>query len=305
MRYLLSLLLICQLFLQLAYSCDQVIETPRKLPKPAMEELSFVSQNLWHFNDEINDTRLRRVAGYVRHSLQSPHFLAVQEVGSHEILQQLADVIKAQGGPQYDTWLIPGPDPGEIHVGVLVRSPLKVADVKQLFLRESTRQHISLFFRPPLLVELEQPKLQVAIIHNRSGIGLPQKDIVQKRRRQAELLHQWVLDNYGDEREMMIVGDLNSHPETDTYGEPYSILNQWPLISMWNDVAKAERFSYIYQCQRQAIDHIFMTPGLSENLQTVAVTRGSAGRYRDLYGSEGTVVLTDHEAVAAYFKSLL
>lgn len=282
------------------WACSQVVDVPRALPPAAPHEWAFVSQNLWHFNDDISVKRLQAVAAYVRNHLQSPHFLAVQEVGSHEILQQLADVIQGQGGPEYETWLIPGPDAGGMHLGVMVRAPLKVKRVSALFTEQSSRTALRLFQRPPLLVELETPKMMVVNVHQRSGVGLPQKQVVQQRYRQANVLFQWIADAHEAGYEIMLLGDVNSHPKADVFGEPFALLNRWPLHNAWQLLPEEERFSYIYRCEREAIDHVFLTPRLWQRVQRAVVSRGNAGRYRPLYQSQGVAVVSDHDAVGVY-----
>lgn len=289
----------------LAWPCSQVVETPRALPLTAEHEWAFVSQNLWHFNDDISIKRLQAVAAYVQHHLKSPHLLALQEVGSHDILQQLADVIHGQGGPKYETWLIPGPDAGSMHLGVMVREPLQVKRVQALFGELKERTSVSLFQRPPLLLELEVPKMMVVNVHQRSGIGLPQQQVIIQRRKQAEVLFQWVQQTYEAGHEVMVLGDVNSHLIADVFGEPFARLHRWPLQSAWSLVPAADKFSYIYRCQRQAIDHVLLTPKLWQVTQRAVVGRGNAGRYRPLYQSKGISPVSDHDAVGVYLHNAL
>lgn len=294
-------LLFCSAWLcGLAWACPQVVETPRSLPLPAEHEWAFVSQNLWHFNDDISVKRLQAVAAYVRNHLRSPHLLALQEVGSHDILQQLADVIRGQGGPEYQTWLIPGPDAGSMHLGVMVRKPLRVSRIEALFTQQGNRTSRNLYQRPPLLVELSHPKMQVINVHQRSGIGLPQKSVKEQRHQQAVLLFEWIKQKHQEGHEIMLLGDVNSHLAADVFGEPLALLNRWPLHNAWQLAPEEERFSYIYRCQRQAIDHVLLTPKLWQRAQRAVVSRGNAGRYRPLYASKGVTVVSDHDAVGVY-----
>lgn len=289
----------------LAWACSQVVEIPRALPPTEEQEWAFVSQNLWHFNDDISVKRLQAVAAYVQHHLNSPHLLALQEVGSHDILQQLAEVIHGQGGPEYETWLIPGPDAGSMHLGVMVRAPLQVKRVQALLGELQVRTAVSLFQRPPLLVELEVPNMMVVNVHQRSGIGLPQQQVVIQRSKQAEALFQWVKQSYEAGHEVMVLGDVNSHLLADVFGQPFALLNRWPLQSAWSLVPAADQFSYIYRCQRQAIDHVLLTPKLWQLVQKAVVSRGNAGRYRPLYQSQGVNPVSDHDAVGVYLHSAL
>lgn len=287
-------------FSGLATACYTVVEQNINVPAPTAHEWLFATQNLWHFNDEISPERLRSMAYYVRDRLQSPHLLAVQEVSSHDVLMQLADVIKGVGGPEYETWLIPGTDAGSMHLGVLVRRPLKVDSVSLLFQRVGTRTSVSLFQRQPLHVRLARPAMDVVVLHQRSGLGLPEKRVAQQRLQQAKLVQQWAQQRYSEGNEVLVLGDFNTHLKPDLFGQPYAVYNQYPLRNALELVAEEERFTYIYRCQRQAVDHIFMTPGLWEKTTRAAVSRGNAGRYRVLYATKGEQVVSDHDGVVAY-----
>src|SRR5699024_1281499 len=218
----------------------------------------------------------------------------------HDILQQLADVIQGQGGPEYETWLIPGPDAGSMHLGVMVRAPLFTKQVQTLFSEQGSRTARCVYQWPPLLVELEYPPINVLNVHQRRGIVLPQKQVVWQRNKQAALLCEWIANRYEAGHEVMLLGDVNSHLKADVFGEPVSLLNRWPLHNAWQLLPEEERFSYIYRCERQAIDHVFVTPKLWQRVQKAVVSRGNAGRYRPLYQSQGVKVISDHDAVGVY-----
>lgn len=285
-----------------AAACPNVVFDEQALPRAAEHEWAFASQNLWHFNDAVSPRRLRMLAHYVRDRLQSPHLLAVQEVASHDLLMQLAAVITHIGGPEYDTWLIPGNDAGNMHVGVLVRKPLQVKQVAPLFTGVGTRTSVALFQRPPLHVQLAHPELDVVIVHQRSGLGLPERHAAEQRLAQAEQVLQWVRQRHGQQREVLLLGDFNTHEQADVYGEPYAVYNQPPLRNALTLVPEEERFTYIFRCQRQAIDHAFVTPGLWHRVSRAAISRGNAGRYDALYGSKGEFVVSDHDGIAVYVE---
>lgn len=50
-----------------------------------------------------------------------------------------------------------------------------------------------------------------------------------------------------------------------------------------------------------ALDHILISTELVAQLKAVAISRGNAGHYRALYRSDGTQVVSDHDAPAVYF----
>ena len=98
----------------------------------------------------------------------------------------------------------------------------------------------------------------------------------------------------------MLIGDFNTAPDAGAFSEPFEYLDRPPLRSHWSAVPQEDRFTYIYRCQRQAIDHAFLSPRLHARLQRAAVTRGNAGRFRTLYYQGGTHVVSDHDAIGVY-----
>ena len=139
--------------------------------------------------------------------------------------------------------------------------------------------------------------------HLRSGRGLDdpgrRQQVRAKRARQAELLVEWIR---GHDRPVLLVGDLNSAPDTGVYSEPLERLLAVPLASAWERLPGTEQFSYRYRCQRQAIDHVLHTPALAEFVEGVAVSRGNAGRYRSLHQSDGVQPVSDHDALGVYIR---
>ena len=288
----------------------------RALPPAASGQWLLATQNLWRLRDShkdarhdsalpepLVDARLKAQATYIRDRLSAPHLLAVQEVESLALLERLAQQIMAGGGPAYRAYLIEGNDSSGIDVGALVREPVKVAQAQALFAGQRF-MGASLFSRPPLLLELEAPlRWSVVVVHLRSGRGLDdpgrRQQVRAKRARQAELLVEWIR---GHDRPVLLVGDLNSAPDTGVYSEPLERLLAVPLASAWERLPGTEQFSYRYRCQRQAIDHVLHTPALAEFVEGVAVSRGNAGRYRSLHQSDGVQPVSDHDALGVYIR---
>ncbi|MCH8544586.1 MAG: endonuclease/exonuclease/phosphatase family protein [Alcanivorax sp.] len=297
-------------------SCP-VVETVRALPEPAPAELLVASQNLWNLmapgprdrnrsTPEELSARLDALAAYVLDVLSTPHILAVQEVESLDLLEALADRISASGGPQYRAWLLPGHDPSGIDVGVLVRDSVSGVTVRQVFQGERNLGHW-LFHRPPLHVTVAEPfALELLIVHNRSGHGLDDarrgRQVKARRLAQAKALRGWALARISEGVPLMLIGDFNTAPDAGAYSEPFEYLDRPPLHSHWSAVPESDRFTYIYRCQRQAIDHAFLSPRLQTRLQRAAVTRGNAGRFRTLYDQRGTKVVSDHDGIGVYLK---
>lgn len=278
----------------------------------AEHELSVASQNLWRFSprEMSASQRPQRIAAWSRHLrevLRYPHILVVQEVASLALLEELAERVSADGGPRYQPLLVRGNDHSGIDVAVLLREPVVVAKVTPLFARQRNGQHW-LFSRPPLHLEISEPfAFDLVALHLRSGHGLHDVRrgdwVKSKRAAQAKMIRGWAQEKIAAGKALMLIGDLNSAPGDDDYAQPLNILQQAPLWSVWQALPEVDRFSYIYRCQRQAVDHILLSAKLRQRMQRAAVSRGNAGRYRKLYGGQGsTEVVSDHDALVVYLR---
>ena len=292
-------------------SCP-VPEQIAAVPAPAEQEISVATQNLWRLTakEMSGKQRQQRLAAWSRHIrevLQSPHILVVQEVDTLTMLKALAEQIHDDGGPEYQSLLLEGNDQSGIDVAMLYRPPIRIGEVRALFSTEQ-RGGSWLFSRPPLHVEVLEPfPFELLALHLRSGHGLndagEQGRIRDKRRAQAQRIRDWSLSRLAQGKALMLIGDFNSAAGSDFYAEPLAILDQPPFVSAWQGIPVEQRFSYIYRCQRQAIDHILLSSPLRDRLRRAAASRGNAGRYRTLNGSRGVgEVVSDHDALLVYLQ---
>ncbi len=276
------------------------------------QEISVATQNLWRLTEKemSRSQRRKRLAAWSRHIrevLQSPHILVVQEVDTLAMLEALAAQISDDGGPRYRALLREGNDQSGIDVAMLYRSPVRTGAVRALFSTEQ-RGNSWLFGRPPLHVEILEPfPFELLALHLRSGHGLndvaEQGRVRDKRRAQAKRIRDWSLSRLAQGKALMLVGDFNSAPGGDPYAEPLAILDQPPFVSVWQSIPAEQRFSYIYRCRRQAIDHILLSSALQVRVTRANASRGNAGRYRTLNGDQGAgEVVSDHDAVLVYLK---
>lgn len=320
-RVVLMYLVLCLLFTP-AYvlaRCD-IRPPPRALPTPEPHELLIATQNLWRLVDTRTDAsadkpvtkeelarRIDDIAFHVREILGSPHVLALQEVENMPVLELLAERIVGQGGPHYRAFLLDGLDPSGIDVALLVRDPVKVDAVNDLF-REARFNRYPLFSRPPLHVKIAEPVvLELVVVHLRSGRGLEDKrrgkNVREKRRRQALMLREWVQARAAREIPVTIIGDLNSAESEEPYGEPHAILVHGEVGEAWDFLPEQERFSYVWRCKPQAIDNIVISPALRERVTRGAVSRGNAGHQYRLYQGTAERLVSDHDAVALYLST--
>ncbi|MDF1629030.1 MAG: endonuclease/exonuclease/phosphatase family protein [Alcanivoracaceae bacterium] len=278
----------------------------------AQREVSIATQNMWRFSSKEmsavqSQQRIKAWSRHVQNVLRYPHVIALQEVDSLSLLQALAQQIVDDGGPAYQSLLVEGNDVSGIDVAVMYRSPMEAAQAKPFF---STQRDGGswLFSRPPLHVEFSKPfPFDLLALHLRSGHGLDDvrrgPRVRHKREAQARMVRGWAQARIAEGRPLMLIGDFNSAPGSDDYAVPLGILDQPPLWSAWQAVIQDQRFSYIYRCQPQAIDHILLSPKLRSRLVRAEVSRGNAGRYRLLNGSQGTAeVVSDHDALLVYLS---
>ncbi|MCK0153236.1 endonuclease/exonuclease/phosphatase family protein [Alcanivorax sp. S6407] len=286
------------------------LAAPRAVMAPADNQWTLATLNLWRLRDARKDSdldeplsssllarRLDAIANAVVNDLHAPHLLAVQEVENLALLETLANRL-AQSGFRYRTVLLEGNDPSGMDVGLLYRAPIALTQSRALFAKE-TFQGYPLFSRPPLAVSLQSPvQADLVVVHLRSARDLKSSRVFEKRRHQASRLAGWVAEQSGP---VIVAGDFNSTWDAGRFSDSYQQFAASGLFNVWQKLAPAERYSYRYRCRPQALDHIWLSAELASRVDAVDVSRGSAGRYRKLYGSEGISPISDHDALVVYF----
>lgn len=290
--------------------------SPRKVPAATDAEIAIATLNLWRLRDQdvdarydealdsdVLDARLQALARHVVEVLSSPHLIAVQEVENIALLEALGQRIEATGGPSYRVFLHEGNDPSGIDVGLMVREPVVLAGTQPLFPDLEAARGYPLYSRPPLHAVVTSPfSADLVVVHMKSGRDIEEAGVRARRRQQALRLRDWVLARQGADRAVIVAGDLNSAGEG-VYGEPARILSAASLASVWRLLPAGERFSFIHRCKRQPIDTILFSPEINARVSRAAVSRGEAGHYRELYGSQGAgEVVTDHDSPVLYLK---
>ena len=289
--------------------CRNLAE-PRPVMAPADDHWTLATLNLWRLRDARKDSaldeplspsllarRLDAIADTVVNDLQAPHLLAVQEVENLALLERLANRL-GQSGFRYRAVLLEGNDPSGMDVGLLYRAPIVLTHSRALFATEAFQGH-SLFSRPPLAVSLQSPvQADLVVVHLRSARDLKSARVFEKRHRQATRLAGWVAEQSGP---VIVAGDFNSTWDAGRFSDSYNRFASASLFNVWSLLPKQERYSYRYRCRPQALDHIWLSPVLKERVKAVDVSRGSAGRYSKLYGSDGISPISDHDGLVVYF----
>ena len=179
--------------------------------------------------------RTTKFVDYILNVLDAPDVLAVQEVESIEVLQDLAVAIALEDPTvMYTPILIEGNDIGTIDVGFMVRDTVSVDQITQLGKDETYWDPVNMVWdllhdRPPLLLEgafeLDFGSLPIAVmtVHNRSLGGIEDpvggERVRQKRYEQAVSIAEKVqaLQTADPAVHLVVIGDFNAFEFTDGY----------------------------------------------------------------------------------------
>jgi len=202
------------------------------------------------------ETRVSRLARYVRRVLHSPDILGVQEVENLPTLRAVAAAINQQtvdegsANPLYDAFLEPGNDPGGIAIGALVkRTRMEVLDHHQegrwaLFVNPLTGREELLNDRPPFVVVArgpgyggQRPSIAVIVNHLRSLSGIESATdgprVRAKRAAQAEFLADLVQrrQRANPFERLIVVGDMNAFAFSDGLADVVGTIRGVPAPS--------------------------------------------------------------------------
>lgn len=304
-------------------ACDPWrVEAVRPVPAAASGELAVATQNLHRFFDDVDDgggprvdsaeyrRRLRQLARQVDEVLRRPAVLAIQEAEHEKALADLAAELRARTGQRWQPVLREGADPGGIDVGFLVRADWQVRAVEQLLAGERLGRQ-RLFDRPPLRVLLRGPdghELELVNVHLKSLLGSEgpaAAKVARKRTRQAEALAGWVRSALAaaPRRPLVVLGDFNATPDARGEVDVLGILAAAGLRNAIDRLPVDERYTYLFRCAPEALDHVLVAPGLQSAVAGLAASRGNAGA---VTGPETPVDSplgsSDHDGLVLYLR---
>ena len=299
---------------------------PRPVRARRVDEVTIGSLNLQRLSSSAENyaTRLDKLSRYIREVLLSPDILGVQEARSIAELNELADLIRtADRSVDYRAYL--ETSGGDIEVGFLVRSRVQVADLKQIrhdeaFVDPTDLSIDPLHDRPPLLLQvvIEKLSLSVLVIHNRSLRGVDTSARVRsKRLEQAQSVARLVQSLQGSK--LIVIGDFNGFQFSDGYVDvvgqiagtanpAHSLECEADLVdpNLYNAIARlpaAERYSYVFRGNAQALDHALVNQALSGSLVEIQYGRGNADARRERE-DDATVALraSDHDGLVVFLR---
>jgi uncharacterized protein len=260
--------------------------------------------------------RLVKISLAIRNVMKFPDIVGVEEIENLSTLQALADKVNAdavaagQPDPQYVAYLEEGNDVGGIDVGFLVKTPkVSVVDVTQVgkdatYINPNTGWPEMLNDRPPLVLRaLVQPPagpaLPVTVIvnHLRSLLSIDDPmdgpRVRAKRAAQAEFLANLIQEHQAAGESVISVGDYNAGQFSDGYVDvigtvkgspapanevlvPTAALVS-PVLTNLTDTAPADRrYSYVFDGNAEAIDHILVTGNLVPRVNGLYYARDNA-----------------------------
>lgn len=252
-----------------------------------------------------------------------------------------SDAVAAdQPDPQYVAYLEEGNDIGGIDVGFLVKADrISVISVTQVG-KDATyinpldpNNPETLFDRPPLVLEAEvNPPIgspfPITVIanHIRSLINIADPTdgprVRAKRNAEAEYMASYVAGRLATAplERIALVGDFNAYQFSDGYVDvvgategnppdpnevvqPSADLIDPNLVDLVDSMPATERYSYVYQGNAQAIDHVIVTPSLLSWSSGMEYARVDAD-FPETFRNDPTRPerISDHDAAVAYFR---
>lgn len=248
-------------------------------------------------------------------------------------------IVAGKADPKYDAILIDGNDGRGIDVGFLVKtSRVKIIESKQIgkenkYKNPDMNEDNFLNDRPPLMlrVSIDDPKsgqpfeFTVVVNHLKSLLGYndpKQKANVRlKKRLQAEFFAKFVQERQtsNPKERIMLLGDFNAFQFNDGIldvigtikGKPAGkteVLNPSEdlvnpdLIDLVDAIAAPQRYSFVFDGNAQALDHILITETLRKHTTGFGYARINAD-YPEAYRNDGTRFerFSDHDPAIAFF----
>ncbi len=308
---------------------------PRPVRLRRSQEISVATQNLERLDAAASDPpfadRLVKLSGQIREVLGSPDVVAVQEVQDLATLSALADRIHIDdSAARYTAIHQDAQWQDGFDVGFLVRDTMVVQSVEQIGADTIFSYDGSwLNDRPPLVLEVVSLRsdtafaFTVVVVHQRSlrDIDDPSdgERVRQKRHEQSVWLANWLQQRQTarPEERLIVAGDFNAFEFTDGYvdvmgtvtGAPDPDGALIPSIDIVNPpftdtawlLGEEERYTYVFDCDAEVLDHIVVNDALEPWLAAVSASRGNADAPEGWADNPDTAARSsDHDGVVVY-----
>ncbi len=250
------------------------------------------------------------------------------------------DTLAAGGeNPNYQAYLIEGNDVGGIDVGFLVKaSRVSVVDVTQVgkdttYINPNDGMPQLLNDRPPLVLRATiqdrfglSLAFTVIVVHQRSLSGITDaadgNRIRTKRRAQAEFLANYTQSRQaGDPNEnLVVVGDYNAFQFNDGFVDVIGTVKGTPappdlvllassdlvnpdLVDLTNTLPADQRYSFMFDGNAQALDHVLVNNNMFSRLNRFAYARNNADFPESFRNDPNRPErISDHDPEVSYFK---
>ncbi|MFK8030881.1 MAG: lamin tail domain-containing protein [Gammaproteobacteria bacterium] len=292
---------------------------PRAVRAAQNGEFTIATQNFERFFDNIDDpgvddtvvplaeyeARLEKVSYQIRLNLGSPDIVALQEIESAVVMQDIADRITLDDPSLvYNVHLIEGNDVGGIDVGFLTNDDtITVSATTQINPNAILTFDGSLLNdRPPLQIDAQytggaEPfDITVINVHQRSlgGIdGSSAERVKTKRFEQSETLALYIQDLQVNNPDihLVVTGDFNAYEFTDGFvdvvgqisGNPDPLGAEFTATDVVNpdltnqvlSLPPEERYSFIFSGSAQVLDHTLTSSELNQFVTGFEFARGN------------------------------
>ena len=273
------------------------------------------------------ETQLTKLALAIRIELELPEIVVVQEVENTAILQELGDRVNAAAGTNYHAVSFETSDVRGIEVGFLWDADrvmlldayqMSGSDVEAAFGPSSPSPG-----REPLVGVFEIGSEALIIVGNHFkskggddplfGMNQPPVRVTEvQRKMQAHVVRDFVNAILDDDPDalVMVAGDLNDFQfgePGEGLGHPVAILEgdagEVPLTNLLNLEKGAETYTYVYDGNSQALDHMLVSPALYDLFVAVDALHFNAS-YPDGLGEDATTPLraSDHDPLEGRFN---
>lgn len=279
------------------------------------------------------DTQRIKLARYIVDVLDAPDVLAIQEIESLGVLQDLAaEITLLDPTVSYSAALEEGNDIGTIDVGYLFRGNISVSQVTQLGKTETFVFDAATDLthdRPPLLLEATftgngSPFAFAAmVLHNRSlsRIDDPADGprVRQKRLEQAQSIAAMVQDFQTNNPTvpLVVLGDMNAYEFTDGYVDvvgqmagnvtPADNLLSGPdlvdpnLLIETKMIDASERYSFIFGGAAAALDHALTSTAADPFVRGLEYGRGNTDASQTFSTDASTpLASSDHDGFVLF-----
>ncbi len=310
-----------------AYQVETLTD-PSPVREKSGNEILVASLNMLTLfdNEPEYEDRLQKFGLFITEQLRSPDIIALQEVESLAVLNELIEVIESLD-PEVDyTAYLNVSSSGDfpINLGYLVRPILNDVTITALGTNESLSIGGRVHDRPPLLLEgnfatMPITPIKVLNIHNRSlnGITGNNSNFVRTKRHEQAISVARMARAIQDEN-LIILGDFNAYEFSDGYVDVFNqiagtpslgaqfeiepILDN-PLITYVDLLPETERYSFVFRGNAQMLDHVLSTSLDGLSVTGLEFARGNSD-YPSFYFDDPNTALrvSDHDAPVLYLE---